>query len=344
MDMEIRKKAVAKLKKSNKSRQQLIADLKQGHTSIVQDARALDINLDAYFDMISPGKESALQAVLEDLDIAMIDTTGRPSSQVGEFKGLHSLADECAAAYIQRLYTIGSRFPNHPLVATFTLSPIAGGTVFNPFSATPVREQEEIQPEIDYTNFLAESWSTLDDTARIPLYEDDEIDRRKRRVSELAEIEIMKFNFSEDAKAIYKYGCGIQWSYETAFREVRMQLLGTWVMRQAITDRMWMLMDALGVAIDFAHAKGRTYDIAAGGHDGQWTWDKLEDNNERWRVPYMYDWIICSPVAKRKFKETNWGSNNWTIGHLMALGGLFNTNYEDADEGGDETDLRAYPA
>jgi hypothetical protein len=330
MDGEIRSKEVAKLRTKNYSRPKLIADLKANHNAYISDAKSLDINLDAVLDMASPGKDPALAHVLEDLNLAMVDTHSKPSSKVADLGEIGSLADHCAAAYVQRLYTIGNRFPRHPLVATFTLSPIAGGTVFNPFSATMVREEEQIEPEIDYTTFLAESWSTLDDTARIPLYKDTVIDRQKRRVGELGEIPILDFKFTEDAKAIYKYGIGIQWSFESAFREVRMQLLGTWVMRQAITDRIWMLMDALGVAIDFATNKSRTYTIPVGtGTSGEWDWDKLDAYNYRWRVPYLYDCMIAEPAAITKFKRTDWGSNNWTLGHIMMMSSFFNTNYED---------------
>ena len=64
-------------------------------------------------------------------------------------------------------------------------------------------------------------------------------------------------------------------------------------MRQAITDRIWMLMDALGVAIDYANANSRTHTIPAGGSAGEWTWDKLDTYNYRWRVPYLYDCMIA---------------------------------------------------
>ena len=154
-------------------------------------------------------------------------------------------------------------------------------------------------------------------------------DREKARVTELGEIEIMSFNFTEDAKAIYKYGIGIQWSFETAFREVRMQLLGTWVMRQAITDRIWMLQDAIGVGIDFATAKNRTHTIPADGNTEVWTWAKLDTYNNRWRLPYLYDCIIAEPAAITKFKQTDWGSDNWTLGHMVMMGSFFNMNYED---------------
>lgn len=331
MDAKDRAKEVAKIKKRKVSRPQLVADLKADHKGYVRDAKALDINLDSVLDMMSPGKDPALQHVLEDLNLAMIDTANRPSSKVEDLSDYNSLADVSVAAYLQRLYTIGSRFPRHPLVATFTLTPIASGTVFNPYSIPPagVREKEEIEPEIDYTQFLAESWSTLDDVERIPFYEDKVSDRQKRKVLELGEIPVMGFKFSEDAKAIYKYGLGIQWSFESAFREVRMQLLGTWVMRQAITDRIWMLMDALGVAIDFAHTNSRTYSIPAGGSAGAWTWAKLDAYNYRWRVPYLYDCMIAEPEGITKFKQTDWGSDNWTLGHLMMMGSFFSMNYED---------------
>ena len=228
MDGEVRKKEVAKLRKRKLSRANLIADLKTNHRAYVRDAKELDINLDSVLDMMSPGKDPALQHVLEDLNLAMIDTASRPSSKIMDLKDHNSLADVSVAAYMQRLYTIGSRFPSHPLVATFTLTPIAGGTVFNPYSVPPagVREKEEIEPEVDYTQFLAESWSTLDDTERIPFYEDKVSDRQKRKVTELGQIPVMGFKFSEDAKAIYKYGLGIQWSFESAFREVQCSFWG----------------------------------------------------------------------------------------------------------------------
>lgn len=332
VDVKTRTKEIAKLKKMGYSQTKLASDCKvdKGYRSYVKIAKALDINLDAIFDMIT-GKNHTLGYMLEDLNLAMIDTPGKPSSQMSECGELNTLADHCVTAYMQRLYTIGSRFPYHPLVATFTLSPIAGGTVFNPFSVPPagVREEEKIEPEVDYTMFLAESWSTLDDTARLPFYKDNEGDRRKRKVTELGQIPILQFFFTEDAKAIYKYGIGIQWSFESAFREVRMQLLGTWVMRQAITDRIWMLQDAIGVGIDFAKDNSRTHTVPAGGNSGVWTWDKLDTYNYRWRVPYIYDHIIAEPNAISKFKKTDFGSDNWTLGHLAMLSDLFKTNYED---------------
>ena len=100
-------------------------------------------------------------------------------------------------------------------------------------------------------------------------------------------------------------------------------------MRQAITDRIWMLMDALGVAIDFAHENDRTYTIPADSKPDEWTWDKLDTYNYRWRVPYLYDCMIAEPGAITKFKRTDWGSNNWTLGHMVMMGGFFNMNYED---------------
>ena len=330
MDGEIRSKEMAKLKKKKLSLPALTADMKANHKPYVADAVALDINLDSIMHLVTePGKQHPLSYVLSDLNIAMVDTPGKPSSPMGDLGGVGTLADACAGAYIQRLYTIGNRFPRHPLVATFTLSPIASGTVFNPFSHTAPREEEEIEPEVDYTQFLAESWSTMDDTAKIPLYKDTPDDRTKARVTELGEIRIMQFNFTEDAKAIYKYGIGIQWSFESAFRDVRMQLLGTWVMRQAITDRIWMLQDMIGVGIDFATNKSRTYTIPADSNTGVWTWDKLDAYNYRWRLPYLYDCIIAEPAAITKFKKTDWGSDNWTLGQLAMMGGIFNTNYED---------------
>ena len=145
----------------------------------------------------------------------------------------------------------------------------------------------------------------------------------------MGEIPILAFGFTEDAKAIYKYGLGIQWSFESSFKEVRMQLLGTWVMRQSITDRIWQLMDMVGVGIDFATDKGRTYTIPAGSNTGVWTWEKLEDYNNRWRLPYLYDHLIAQPVGIRKFKQTDWGSDNWTLGHLIMMNSFFSLNYED---------------
>lgn len=329
MDMDIRGKEVEKLKKMNFSQPKLAADLKENHKPYIKTAKSLDINLDSMFDMIAPGKTPMLGYMLDNLNLAMVDTANRASSKVEDLGELHTLADACASAYLQRLYTIGNRFPRHPLVATFTLSPIASGSVFNPYSATDVREEEAIEPDIDYTMFLAESWSTLDDTARIPVYKDSDIDRQRRRVTEMAEIPVMSFSFSEDAKAIYKYGIGIQWSFESAFREVRMQLLSTWVMRRAIQDRIQMLQDLIGVGIDFATAKKRTHDISAGSSTGEWTWEKLDTYNMRWRLPYVYDHIIAEPAAITKFKKTDWGSDNWTLGHMVMMGSFFNLNYED---------------
>ena len=347
MNGEVRAKEIAKLKKMNLSRAQLASTFNRdnGHKSIIRDAKALDVNLDQVFNIISPGNQSALGHVMDDLNLAMVDTPDRPSSQVMDLREFNTPQDACASAYLQRLYTIGCQFPYSPLVAyfskahqgrmpaehraTFTLSPIADGTTFNPFSRTRVREEEMIEPEIDFTMFLAESWNTVDDVARIPFYDDSRPDRRKRRVTELGQIPVMKFGFSEDAKAIYKYGIGIQWSFESAFREIRMQLLGTWVMRQAIEDRIWLLEDALGTAIDFAHAKDRTYDIPADSNGGSWTWKKLDDYNYRWRVPYLYDCMIGLPAAITKFKQTNWGSDNWTLGHLSMMQSFFTFNYED---------------
>ena len=328
MDIDVRAKEVAKLKQMKYSRPKLASVLKDNQ-SVIDDAKSLDINLDLIFDFISPGKDPALAFMLEELGIGMTDQPGQPSSKVEDLRKLNSLEDHCASAYLQYLYTIGNRFPRHPLVAAFTLTPIAEGTVFNPFSHTPPRPEEDIQPEVDYTMFLAESWSTLDDTAKIPLYKDTELDRTKRRVTELGQIPILGFGFTEDAKAIYKYGIGIQWSFESSFRDVRMQLLGTWVMRQAITDRIFLLQDLIGVGIDFATDKGRTHTIAADGNSGVWTWEKLDQYNYTWRVPYLYDHLIAEPEAITKFKQTDWGSDNWTLGHAVMMGSFFNLNYED---------------
>ena len=329
---EVRAKELIKLGKMKYSRPKLASDARRNPETYIQVARDLDLNLDIVFDIISPDKSQAINYMVEDLNLAMVDTPNRSSSTMGDLKGKDSIEDAVAGAYMQRLYTIGSRFPRHPLVATFTLTPISGGSVFNPYSTPPAgtREKEQIEPEVDYTQYLAESWSTMDDTERLPLYNDTAIDRTKRRVTELGQIEIMKFTFTEDAKAIYKYGTGIQWSFESAFRQVRMQLLGMWVMRQAITDRIWMLMDLFGVAIDFAHAKNRTYAIPAGGNAGVWTWEKLDAYNMRWRVPYLYDKLIGEPAAITKFKKTDWGSDNWTLGHIAMMGDFFSMNYQDA--------------
>ena len=329
---EVRAKELIKLGKMNYSRPKLASDARRNPDTYIQVARDLDLNLDIVFDIISPDKSQAINYMVEDLNLAMIDTPNRCSSTMGDLKGKDSIEDAVAGAYMQRLYTIGSRFPRHPLVATFTLTPISGGSVFNPYDTPPggVKEEEMIEPEVDYTQYLAESWSTMDDTERLPRYDDTPFDRTKRRVTELGQIEVSKFTFTEDAKAIYKYGRGIQWSFESAFRQVRMQLLGTWVMRQAITDRIWMLMDLFGVAIDGAHAKNRTYSIPAGGNAGVWTWEKLDAYNMRWRVPYLYDKMVAEPTAITKFKKTDWGSDNWTLGHLAMMDNFFSLNYRDA--------------
>ena len=347
MDGKIRASEINKLREKNWSREKLASTFNNnnGHRAIVSDAKALDINLDQVFNIISPGTEPALPYMLDQLNLAMVDSPQGPSSQVLELGEFNTPQDACASAYLQRLYTIGCQYPYHPLTAYFTQShlvdrlkqheasfsvtQIPEGTVFNPYSQTRVREQEMIEPEIDFTMFLAESWNTVDDTAKLPYYVDNQRDRRKRRVTELSEIPVLKFGFTEDAKAIYKYGCGIQWSFESAFREVRMQLLGTWVMRQAIEDRIWLLEDAIGVLIDFAVDKERVTNIAANENTGKWTWDKLDTYNYSWRVPYLYDCMIAKPEAIRKFKRTDWGSNNWTLGHLTMMGSFFTLNYED---------------
>ena len=330
---ELRAKELGNLRKLNYSLPQLAGELRRDIKTYVQVARELDINLDVILNLIAPDpKVPALSYMLEDLGIAMVDTPGRASSTLGDLGDHDTVKDAMAGAYLQRLYTVGSRFANHPLVATFMLTPIMGGSIFNPYDTPPgdTREEEPLEPEVDYTKYLAESWSTLDDTERLPLYKDTVMDRQKRRVTELGQIEIMKFQFTDDAKAIYKYGTGIQWSFESAFRQNRMQLLGTWVMRQAIMDRVWMLMDVFGTAISFAHAKGRTYSIPAGGNAGVWTYDKLDAYNMRWRVPILYDKLVAEPAAITKFKQTDWGSDNWTLGHLSMMDKFFTLNYEDA--------------
>ena len=345
MDGKLRAKEIDKLRAMKMSRADLSSTFRNGngHRSIISDAKALDINLDQVFNIISPDREPALPFMLDELNLAMVDTPGRPSSQVLDLDEFNTPEDACASAYLQRLYTIGCQYPRHPLTAyftqshlvdrlneaSFTVTQIPEGTVFNPYSQTRVREIEEIEPEIDFTMFLAESWNTVDDTAKLPFYQDTQRDRRKRRVTELGQIPVLKFGFTEDAKAIYKYGCGIQWSFESAFREVRMQLLGTWVMRHAIEDRIWLLEDAIGVLIDFAVDKNRTHDIPQGSDGGKWTWDKLDTYNYTWRVPYLYDCMIAKPAAITKFKRTDWGSNNWTLGHLTMMNSFFNLNYED---------------
>ena len=345
MDGKLRASELDKLRKMNMSRQQLASTFTNGngHRSIISDAKALDINLDQIFNIISPDKQPALPFMLDELQLAMVDSPGGPSSQVLDLGEFNTPEDACASAYLQRLYTIGCQYPHHPLTAyftqshlvnklqqaSFTVTQIPEGTVFNPYSQTRVREQEMIEPEIDFTMFLAESWNTVDDTAKLPYYQDNQRDRRKRRVTELSHIPVLKFGFTEDAKAIYKYGCGIQWSFESAFREVRMQLLGTWVMRQAIEDRIWLLEDAIGVLIDFAVEKGRETNIPADTSSGKWTWDKLDGYNYTWRVPYLYDCMIAKPEAIRKFKRTDWGNNNWTLGHLTMMDSFFSLNYED---------------
>ena len=333
MDRKERVLEIAKLKKLKRSRPVIIADFRRNPNTWAKIGHDLDINLDTVLQLASPGKDQALGHVLDDLGLQMRDTPYSQSSKMSDTGGLGTAEDMAVAAYMQRLYTIGSRYPRHPMVAAFTLSPVTSGSTFNPYTSTPVREEQEIAPEVDYTEFLGESMNIMDDVTRIPLYQDKPRERKHKRVTELGQIEVESFSFTEDAKAIYKYGIGIQWSYETSFKEVLMQLLGFWVMRRAIEDRILFLQDLLATAISFAHAKSRTHTIAAAGAAGKWTVKKLLDYNKRWRVPYMYNWLIAEPNAITTLELTDFGSDNWTLGHFAMSNGNANIGYENARMG-----------
>ena len=154
LDISTRIKELAKIRKFRKSREALTADFKQNPHRWTKLGRELDVNLDLIFQLASPGKDQALGHVLEDLGVQMVDQPHFPSSKLGDLGGVNTAADIAASAFLQRLYTIGNRFPRHPLVAAFTLAPITSGSVFNPYAYTPLREEEEIAPE-DLCAFLA---------------------------------------------------------------------------------------------------------------------------------------------------------------------------------------------
>lgn len=333
LDTQERKKEIAKLENNKRSNAQISSDFKTNPKTFTEIGHALDINLDTVFSMQSTDKVPALAYVLEDLDIDMVDKPYSPSTKLSKCKSVGTPEDIAVAAYLQRVFSVGNRFPDHPIckafsfhqtkptekeIAVFTVSDIDASSQFNPYADLPVREEEKIEPELHYTRLLAESWSTLEDTERLPLYKDKKRQRESVRLTELAQIPVEGFSFTEDAKAIFKYGIGIQWSYESALKDVRMQLLGFWIMRRAIEQRTLYLMDAASTAIDFALENKRTYDIPQieTADAGDWTIQKLEDYNEKWRPPYMWNFMICNPKAKRKFKMMNYGSDNWTLGHF----------------------------
>ena len=342
MDISSRAKELRKIRQLKKSREALTADFKKNPKTWINIGQALDVNLDLVFQLASPGKDQALGHILEDLGIQMVEQDGYPSSTFGDLGEPNTAADMAAGAFLQRLYTIGSRFPRHPLVkafrstgsvatAAFTLAPITSGTTFNPYAHTPLREEEMIAPEVEYTDFLAESMSIMQDVQRIPLYEDIPIERQHKRITELSQIDVESFSFTEDAKAIYKYGIGIQWSYETSMLDIPMQLLGFWVMRRAITDRILFLKDLFAVAIDFAHEKSKTVNIDAAGASTEWTLEKLRNYEKRWRIPYMFNWMVAEPNAITKFELMMGKSNSWTQGHFAQANPGMNTGgYENA--------------
>ena len=332
LDIATRTSELRKLKNLRKSREALTADFKQNPMQWATLGKDLDVNLDIVLQLASPGKDQALGYILEDMGIQMVETENQPSTSLGELRGVNTAQDIAATAFLQRLYTVGARQRNHPLIAAFTLSPITSGSVFNPYDFTTLREEQKIEPEIDYTEFLAESMSIMSDVQRIPLYQDKPRERQHKRVTELSQIPVESFNFTDDAKAIYKYGIGIQWSYETGMLDIPMQLLGFWVMRQAITDRILFLKDLLATAIDFAHDKGKLHEIPAGGTSGLWAHKKIRNYEKRWRVPYMFNWMIAEPDGITNFELMTMGDNGdqWTMGHFananpgMNFGGYVN--------------------
>lgn len=334
LDIVTRTQELRKLKTLRKERSAITADFKKNPQRWAQMGRDLDVNLDLILQLASPGKDQALGHVLEDLGIQMVDMPHAPSSTLGELKGLNTAADIAASAFLQRLYTIGARYTKHPLIASFTLSPITSGSVFNPYAFTTLREEQMIEPEVDYTEFLAESMSIMQDVQRIPLYQDKPREREHKRITEMAQIPVESFSFTDDAKAIYKYGIGIQWSYETNMLDIPMQLLGFWVMRQAITDRILFLKDLLGVALTFARSKSKTHNIAADGASNDWTLAKLRNYEKRWRVPYMFNWVVAEPEAITKFEMMQMAGSegdSWTMGHFATANPAMNFGgYENA--------------
>ena len=333
LDIATRAAELRKLKGLRLSREAMTADFKENPERWAGIGKDLDVNLDIILQLASPGKDQALGHILEDMGVQMVELENTPSSTLGDLRGVNTAQDIAATAFLQRLYTIGVRQRNHPLIASFTLSPITSGSVFNPYDFTTLREEQKIQPEVDYTEFLAESMSIMSDVQRIPLYKDKPRERQHKRVTELGQIPVESFNFTDDAKAIYKYGIGIQWSYETGMLDIPMQLLGFWVMRQAITDRILFLKDLLATAIDFAHDKGKLYEIPADSASGVWTHKKVRNYEKRWRVPYMFNWMVAHPEAITDFELTRMGGDDgdqWTIGHFsqanpqMNFGGYVN--------------------
>ena len=196
----------------------------------------------------------------------------------------------------------------------FTISQTGQGNYFNPYNYINLTVADPVSEPISRNIFLGRTFNIRGTHVGIPQVSFDDI--KTTQVGELGQIPVVDFKTSETQEPLWKYGIGLQRSYESdqvmgslAMRTNLFNMIGRQRNRDFMVDAFSMLVREkvdVGAVSGKRNKTGGTHEIGAGDDAGKWTLEKFLNYMKRWNGDFTPNLIVGTPQGITNLEMMAW--------------------------------------